>query len=110
MPAYGRCQADSQSLKNAVRAAIHVSASIGTFTYVKIVVDASMTEAYLADLVGRALEAVTGGAGPFGLAIQSVTGRGAPPIDHLLRLYDAVRPLYADVRVVPQPHKTIGAP
>ena len=89
---------------------LRASVALGTFTYVKIVVGASTTEAHLADLVGRALEAAPGGAGLSGMVIQPVTGPGAPPLGHLLRLYDAARPLYADVRVVPQVHKTIGAP
>lgn len=91
---------------------LRASVELGTFTYVKIVVGASTTEAHLADLVGRAVEAAPdgGGAGLSGLVIQPVTGDGAPGLDHLLRLYDAARPLYGDVRVVPQLHKMIGAP
>lgn len=89
---------------------LRASVALGTFTYVKIVVGASTSAAHLADLVGRALEAAPGGAGLSGLVIQPVTGRGAPSLGHLLRLYDAARPLYEDVRVVPQLHKMIGAP
>lgn len=89
---------------------LRASVALGTFTYVKIVVGASTPAAHLADLVGRALEAAPGGAGLSGMVIQPVTGRGAPSLGHLLRLYDAARPLYEDVRVVPQLHKTIGAP
>lgn len=86
------------------------SVGLGKFTYVKIVVGASTAEGHLADLVGRALEAAPGGAGLSGMVIQPVTGRGAPALAHLLRLYDAARPLYGGVRVVPQMHKMIGAP
>ena len=86
------------------------SVGLGKFTYVKIVAGASTSEGHLADLVGRALEAAPGRGALSGVVIQPVTGRGAPGLDHLLRLYDAARPLYADVRVVPQMHKMIGAP
>lgn len=86
------------------------SVRLGKFTYVKIVAGASTTEGHLAELVGRVLEAAPGGEGLSGLVIQPVTGRGAPGLDHLLRLYDAARPLYDGVRVVPQLHKLIGAP
>ena len=89
---------------------LRASVALGTFTYVKIVVGASTSARHLADLVGRAVEAAPGGDGLSGLVIQPVTGDGAPGLDHLLRLYDAARPLYGDVRVVPQLHKLIGAP
>lgn len=100
------------ALLNEALECLRASVELGTFTYVKIVVGASTTEAHLADLVGRAVEAAPdgGGAGLSGLVIQPVTGDGAPGLDHLLRLYDAARPLYGDVRVVPQLHKMIGAP
>ena len=99
------------ALLNEALECLRASVELGTFTYVKIVVGASTTEAHLADLVGRAVEAAPGGGASLsGLVIQPVTGDGAPGLDHLLRLYDAARPLYGDVRVVPQLHKMIGAP
>lgn len=99
------------ALLNEALECLRASVELGTFTYVKIVVGASTTEAHLADLVGRAVEAAPGGVASLsGLVIQPVTGDGAPGLDHLLRLYDAARPLYGDVRVVPQLHKMIGAP
>ena len=96
-------------LDNAVEC-LRASVGLGTFTYVKIVVGASTSPDHFAYLVGRVMEAAPGGAGLSGMVIQPVTGRGAPGLAHLLRLYDAARPLYADVRVVPQLHKLIGAP
>ena len=89
---------------------LRASIGRGKYTYVKIVVGASTSESHFAGLVGKALEGAPGGDGLSGLVIQPVTGRGAPDLDHLLRLYDVARPLYGGVRVVPQLHKLIGAP
>ena len=89
---------------------LRIAIGLGKFTYAKIVVsDATSVESF-AELVGEILRAAPGGRGLSGMVIQPVHGRGAPDLRLLLRLHDAAKPLYGDVRVVPQLHKEIGAP
>ena len=89
---------------------LRISIGLRKFTYVKIVVSKSTSEEAFAELVGAVLRAAPGGRGLSGMVIQPVHGSGAPSLGHLLRLHDVARPLYGDVRVVPQLHKMMGAP
>ncbi len=86
-----------------------LAASAGRTTYIKVVVSSRTTVREVRQLAS----AVFGAVRPddtSGFVIQPVHGRGAPSLELLLAMYDAVRPIYADVRVIPQLHKMIGAP
>ena len=85
--------------------------SVGKETYVKVVVGASTDVREIRDLASAVFDAVAKKPGTVkGFVIQPVHGEGEPPLELLLAMYDAVRPIYADVRVIPQLHKLIGAP
>ena len=90
----------------------HAAASRdSTTTYVKIVVSSKTDKSEIRDLALSIFDAVRYPAEDIaGFVIQPVYGRGEPSLDLLLAMYDAVKPLYADVRVIPQLHKIIGAP
>lgn len=79
-------------------------------TYVKIVVSSRTAVSEMRDLAHDILDVVSDHGGISGFVIQPVYGKDEPSLDLLLEMYDAVRPIYADVRVVPQLHKLIGAP
>jgi hypothetical protein len=44
-----------------------------------------------------------------GFIIQPSYGINEPTIERLFEFYDAVYPLYQEVRIIPQLHKIIGA-
>lgn len=98
--------------------------SAGKTTFVKIVASSRTTVGEIRGLAseifdivrelgeeeeGAASTAAASGA-ISGFVIQPVYGKGEPPLELLLEMYDVVRPIYPDVRVVPQLHKIIGAP
>ena len=78
-------------------------------TYIKIVVSSKTVSAEIAglasDIFGRATKDSISG-----FVIQPTYGVSEPSLEHLLEMYDVVYPYYADVRVIPQLHKIIGAP
>jgi 7-carboxy-7-deazaguanine synthase len=45
-----------------------------------------------------------------GFIIQPTYGISEPSLEQLFSFYDAVRPYYSEVRIIPQLHKFIGAP
>ena len=92
-------------------------------TYVKIVVSSRTAVQEIRDLASAIRDVLQGGREPSGrqedgdgsramsgFVIQPAYGRDEPPLGLLLSMYDAVRPIHPDVRVVPQLHKLIGAP
>ena len=82
-----------------------------TTTYIKIVASSKTAVSEIQDLASKILDVVSGCDGAIsGFVIQPVYGKSAPNLALLLEMYDAIRPIYADVRVVPQLHKLIGAP
>ena len=44
-----------------------------------------------------------------GFIIQPSYGINEPTVERLFEFYDAVYPIYRDVRIIPQLHKLIGA-
>lgn len=99
---------------------LELAAAAGKTTYVKIVVSSETSVGEVRDLaiaVSNAArkgdsdsDAATDAISVSGFVIQPVYGKGEPPLELLLAMYDAIRPVYADVRVIPQLHKLIGAP
>ncbi len=82
-----------------------------TTTYIKIVASSKTAVSEIQDLASKILDVVSGCTNAIsGFVIQPVYGKDAPDLDLLLEMYDAIRPIYTDVRVVPQLHKLIGAP
>jgi len=77
--------------------------------YIKLVVGSSTPAGEVRRLASAVFELVPREA-ISGFVIQPVHGSGAPSLDHLLEIYDLIRPIYADIRVVPQLHKIINAP
>ena len=78
-------------------------------TYIKIVVSAKTELADLSDLAQKIFKTVST-SDLKGFIIQPTYGVAEPTLEQLLSFYDAVYSYYADVRVVPQLHKLIGAP
>lgn len=88
---------------------LKLAAAANKTTYIKLVVGSKTSVKEVGDLAVAVF-----GAAPkdaiSGFVIQPVYGDEEPALEHLLSMYDVVRPLYADVRVIPQLHKLIGAP
>lgn len=78
-------------------------------TYVKIVVS-SRTDSKIFEGMVRKIFGTIRPEDLKGFIIQPTYGIAEPSLDSLLSFYDAVRPFYDQVRVVPQLHKLIGAP
>lgn len=76
-------------------------------TYVKVVASSRTDPAELGGLA-RAVAAAPGSVE--GFVIQPTHGVAEPSLDLLMEMYDAVYQHCAQVRVVPQLHKLIGAP
>ena len=99
---------------------LELAVAAGKNTYVKIVVSSETSVGEVRDLAvavsgaarksGNDMDAAIGAVSMSGFVIQPVYGKGEPPLELLLAIYDAIRPVYADVRVIPQLHKLIGAP
>jgi 7-carboxy-7-deazaguanine synthase len=80
----------------------------GKKPYIKVVVTNSSQPAELAE-IARKVFASTGSKNIAGFIIQPSYGIDEPLLDRLFAFYDAVYPLYEQVRVIPQLHKLIGA-
>ena len=78
-------------------------------TYIKVVVSGRTSPEYMRNLAGDVLERAPAGR-LAGFVIQPTYGMEEPPLDLLMRMYDAVYPMYGMVRILPQTHKYIGAP
>lgn len=77
-------------------------------TYIKIVVTNSSSIEEFRDLVHRVFNIATP-ADIAGFIIQPSDKIDEPTLERLFDFYDAVYPLYEQVRIVPQMHKAIGA-
>jgi 7-carboxy-7-deazaguanine synthase len=77
-------------------------------TYIKIVVTRSSSLQEFEELVESQLKNVKA-VDLAGFIIQPSYGMDDPTVERLLDFYDAVYPLYPDVRIIPQLHKEIGA-
>ena len=97
-----------EMVEQAVRC-LKLAEASGKTTYIKLVVSSRTKIDEVGELAATVFDAVPKDA-VSGFVIQPVYGKEEPPLEHLLDMYDVVRPLYADVRVVPQLHKMIGAP
>ena len=87
---------------------LRASLEAGKTPYVKVVVSSRTGAAELGALAREILGAAPGAVA--GFVIQPAHGADEPPLDLLMEMYDAVYPSYAQVRVVPQLHKLMGAP
>jgi 7-carboxy-7-deazaguanine synthase len=77
-------------------------------TYIKIVVTRSSSLQEFKELVQSQLKNVKA-VDLAGFIIQPSHGVDHPTVERLLDFYDAVYPLYPDVRIIPQLHKELGA-
>lgn len=94
-------------LKNELEC-LRIAAMAGKKPYIKVVVTNSSNPAELAELA-RKVFASTSSKNIAGFIIQPSYGIDEPLLDRLFAFYDAVYPLYEQVRVVPQLHKMMGA-
>ena len=85
------------------------SVRAGKTTYIKVVVSSRTRPDQFKGLADRIFGAISKDEID-GFVIQPTHGVSEPRLDLLLGLYDIVQPYYADVRLVPQLHKLIGAP
>jgi 7-carboxy-7-deazaguanine synthase len=77
-------------------------------TYIKVVITNSTDLNEFKDLVEKNIFTYIEAVDLAGFIIQPSYGMDEPTVDKLFRFYDIVYPLYQDVRVIPQLHKTIG--
>jgi hypothetical protein len=77
-------------------------------TYIKVVVSNSTDLCEFKGLVQNIFQHVKI-ANIAGFIIQPSYGINEPTIERLFEFYDAVYPLYQEVRIIPQLHKIIGA-
>ncbi|MEM2140409.1 7-carboxy-7-deazaguanine synthase QueE [Nitrososphaera sp.] len=94
-------------LKNELEC-LKIAAEAGKKPYIKVVVTNSSDPAELAGLAKKVF-ASTSAKNIAGFIIQPSYGVDEPLLDRLFAFYDAVYPLYDQVRVVPQLHKLMGA-
>lgn len=78
-------------------------------TYIKVVVSRRTTPEYMQRLVQDIYD-VAAPSELSGFVIQPTYGVEEPSLESLLRMYDVVHSRYADVRIIPQLHKYLGAP
>ena len=86
---------------------LKLAISSGKTTYIKVVVTNSSSLKEFKKLV-REVFSFTKPAEIAGFIIQPSYKIDEPPLDVLFGFYDAVYPLYDQVRIVPQLHKIIG--
>ncbi|TLY07623.1 MAG: 7-carboxy-7-deazaguanine synthase QueE [Thaumarchaeota archaeon] len=86
---------------------LKLAISSGKTTYIKVVVTNSSSLKEFKELV-REVFSFTKPAEIAGFIIQPSYKIDEPPLDVLFGFYDAVYPLYDQVRIVPQLHKIIG--
>ncbi len=94
-------------LKNELEC-LKMAVADGKKPYIKVVVTNSSNPAELAGLA-RKVFASTAPKNIAGFIIQPSYGIDEPLLDRLFAFYDAIYPLYEQVRVVPQLHKLMGA-
>ena len=86
---------------------LKLSIAEGKTTYIKVVVTNSSSLKEFQDLVLK-IFAVVQGSDIAGFIIQPSHKIDEPSLETLFGFYDAVFPLYSNVRIVPQMHKAIG--
>lgn len=94
-------------LKNELEC-LEMAVAAGKKPYIKVVVTNSSDPAELAGLAAEVF-ASTNPKNIAGFIIQPSYGVDEPLLERLFAFYDAVFPLYEQVRVVPQLHKLMGA-
>ncbi len=94
-------------LKNELEC-LKMAVAAGKKPYIKVVVTNTSDPAELAGLA-RKVFASTAPKNIAGFIIQPSYGVDEPLLERLFAFYDAVYPLYEQVRVVPQLHKLMGA-
>lgn len=94
-------------LKNELEC-LKMAVAAGKKPYIKVVVTNSSDPAELAGLAEKVF-ASTSAKNIAGFIIQPSYGIDEPRLDRLFAFYDAIYPLYEQVRVVPQLHKLMGA-
>ncbi len=87
---------------------LKLAVSSGKTTYIKVVVTNSSNLKEFKELVREVFRIVTKPGEIAGFIIQPSYKIDEPTLDVLFGFYDAVYPLYDQVRVVPQLHKIIG--
>jgi len=97
-----------QLIENAMNC-LKSSVSEKKITYIKIVVSAKTELDDFNNLVNSIFNSVSKDQID-GFVIQPTNEIAEPSLELLLNLYDIVFPYYAEVKVVPQLHKLIGAP
>jgi organic radical activating enzyme len=93
-------------LKNEL-ACLRLAVSSRKITYIKVVVTNSSSLKEFQDLVLKIFKMVRS-SDIAGFIIQPSHKIDEPPLETLFGFYDAVYPVYNDVRIVPQMHKAIG--
>lgn len=86
---------------------LEYSVKSNKLTYIKIVVSSKTTFTHFKELVDRIFSTTKNISG---FIIQPTTDISEPTLDNLLKMYDIVYPYFHDVRIVPQLHKSLGAP
>lgn len=94
-------------LKNELEC-LKIAVESGKKPYIKVVVTNSSDPAELAGLAKKVFASIAS-KNIAGFIIQPSYGVDEPLLDRLFAFYDAVYPLYEQVRVVPQLHKLMGA-
>jgi len=97
----------SNLLKNELQC-LGLAVGNGKITYIKVIVTNSSNLKEFKDLVHKVFQLVKP-AEIAGFIIQPSNSFDEPSLERLLGFYDAVYPLYDQVRIVPQLHKSIGA-
>ena len=92
-------------LKNELEC-LKLAVSSGKITYIKVVVTNSSSLKEFQDLVPKIFSMANGEIA--GFIIQPSHKIDEPSLETLFGFYDAIYPVYSDVRIVPQMHKAIG--
>ncbi|HKU32411.1 MAG TPA: 7-carboxy-7-deazaguanine synthase QueE [Candidatus Nitrosotalea sp.] len=98
----------SKLLENELQC-LRLAIDSGKTTYIKIVVSSKTKIEQFKQLLKNIFD-ITSKSKVAGFIIQPTYGISEPELTQLLDFYDAVYSYYAEVRIVPQLHKFIGAP
>ncbi len=78
-------------------------------TYIKVVISSKTQLNFFKSLLKRIFR-IFSKSDLAGFIIQPTYNISEPSLEQLFTFYDAVRPYYSEVRIIPQLHKFIGAP
>ena len=98
----------SKLLENELQC-LRLAIDSGKTTYIKIVISSKTKIEQFKQLLKNIFD-ITSKSKVAGFIIQPTYGISEPELTQLLDFYDAVYSYYAEVRIVPQLHKFIGAP